>query len=504
MEEWGGSSTPLWATTNVTIVTINSTPATDVLVSGCFTNFNTIACLRGSLLSFLAVLTGVLCVLKVIKLHRAQHQNWHQYFIFYCASLECAIAAVHFTLNMYVQMDFALQWLKLAQFLVMCHFYWVLATRALRREMWSKRFLIPFLAVACLYFTTVATLGIVEITNTFSECFQPYWLMMSSAEFLIVQLFCVAGFYITRRLNEISTLDSLRRAQKRDLWCIVIVFEISALIGMLYDLVLRVIRNQAEGCSAIFNHGQTLFTIIFFFFMVAKLLAPIWVMLLVFQPTPQVIVENDDLVPALTDDGNSAFSGSDEQYRQLYHPTENYRTLTYDTPTSRSPVSHYTPASPVGSVNTVVNGTPGTQSRPGVTHLTSIREELHSKSSSPHSQGRSGKSVGIVNPMLHQSQPRESVGGVVNKGLIDDEGFVKNGSTSNAVAGNQANQLNQPIRNGDKAQPLIETQGGGAIVEGNPSNVAIASENRGDGPRFTIESADEDSDSSPPKAKFLI
>ena len=54
----------------------------------------------------------------------------------------------------------------------------------------------------------------------FSHCTvtEPYWLMMSSAEFLIVQLFCVAGFYITRRLNEISTLDSVRRAQKRDLW----------------------------------------------------------------------------------------------------------------------------------------------------------------------------------------------------------------------------------------------------------------------------------------------
>ena len=31
-------------------------------------------------------------------------------------------------------------------------------------------------------------------------------------------LFAVAGFYITRRLNEISTLDSVRWTQKRDLW----------------------------------------------------------------------------------------------------------------------------------------------------------------------------------------------------------------------------------------------------------------------------------------------
>ena len=34
-----------------------------------------------------------------------------------------------------------------------------------------------------------------------------------------------------------------------------------------------------------------------------KLLLPIWVMLFVFQPAPQAVVDNDDLIPALTDDG---------------------------------------------------------------------------------------------------------------------------------------------------------------------------------------------------------
>ena len=34
-----------------------------------------------------------------------------------------------------------------------------------------------------------------------------------------------------------------------------------------------------------------------------KLLLPIWVMLYVFQPAPQAVVDNDDLIPALTDDG---------------------------------------------------------------------------------------------------------------------------------------------------------------------------------------------------------
>ena len=47
---------------------------------------------------------------------------------------------------------------------------------------------------------------------------EPYWLLMSAMEVVLVQFFALAAVHITRRLNEISTLDSVRWAQKRDLW----------------------------------------------------------------------------------------------------------------------------------------------------------------------------------------------------------------------------------------------------------------------------------------------
>lgn len=52
--------------------------------------------------------------------------------------LGCIFRGVHWVLVQYAQMDFVLQYLKLIQFLVMCHFYWTLATRALRRERLTK------------------------------------------------------------------------------------------------------------------------------------------------------------------------------------------------------------------------------------------------------------------------------------------------------------------------------------------------------------------------------
>ncbi|KAK3098801.1 hypothetical protein FSP39_023251 [Pinctada imbricata] len=274
--------------------------------------------------------------MKIVKLHMVRHPAWHQYVIFYTASLECTIGGVHWVLVQYAQMDFVLQYLKLIQFLVMCHFYWTLATRALRRERLTKLFLIPLLLVVCVYFTVIATLGIVNVKDSMIECIEPYWLELSGGEFATVQLFAVAGFYITRRLNEISTLDSVRWSQKRDLWCIIIVFEISAFVGFVYDMVLQICKYSMLTCIIIyarFNDTEELYSTIFVIFMVLKLLLPIWVMLFVFQPSLPV-VEHDDLIPALSEDGNSLFSNSvdDHQYRQLYHPGDDYHSFRDSSP----------------------------------------------------------------------------------------------------------------------------------------------------------------------------
>lgn len=312
---YGNKSIPFSNTTN-----------SDVMIeASCFKNFMLAACIRSSILTFLAVITALLCIMKIIKLHSRHHPAWHQYVIFYTAALECVIGGVHWVIVAYAQMDFVLQYLKLIQFLVMCHYYWTLATRALRRERLTKWVLLPLLVCVCIYFTVIAILGIVNVKAPVIECLEPYWLELSAAEFVTVQLFAIAGFYITKRLNEISTLDSVRWSQKRDLWCIVVVFEISAFVGFLYDVLLQILGDTDTGCSHIFKDKQELYSTIFFVFMIMKLLLPIWVMLFVFQPAVP-IQDNDDLIPALSDDGNSAFASSidDHQYRQLYHPAEDY------------------------------------------------------------------------------------------------------------------------------------------------------------------------------------
>ncbi|XP_074649313.1 uncharacterized protein LOC141904595 [Tubulanus polymorphus] len=293
----------------------------DVAKKGCFRNFNTIACARNGVMAFFAIITGLLCFVKIIKLHLNRHPTLHQYIIFYTAVIECVICSVHWLIGGYSEFDFITQYLKLIQFLVVCHFYWNLATRVLRKEMLSRWVLLPLLVVSTLYFTIVTVMGVMSIQSSWVECLQPQWLELSTAEFILVQLFMVAGFYISRRLNEISTLESVRRAQKRDLWGVIMVFELSAFAGLVYDITMKALGDEERGCSAIFLHMQEIYTPVFGIFMVIKFLLPIWAMLCVFQP-----IENnsdqDDLLPAFSEEGTytSVFSPAYQSYQQTYKP----------------------------------------------------------------------------------------------------------------------------------------------------------------------------------------
>ncbi|KAL8619041.1 hypothetical protein ACOMHN_020739 [Nucella lapillus] len=304
-----------------------SVPEIDILHCDCLSSYDSVACTRNVVLCVLSVCTALLCVVRVIRLHMQHSQAYHHYCIFYLATFSCCMGGINWVLGGRSQMHVALQFLKLLMFLVLSHFYWVLASRALRCEAAVKRIMYPAVGGVMLYYVITAVLAMLNMTSDGSQCMEPYWLLMSAMEVVLVQFFALAAVHITRRLNEISTLDSVRWAQKRDLWCIVFVLEFSAVVTLLYDITVQIVGDKEEGCGAIFNYQQSLYSPIFGTFMVIKLLIPIWAMLYAFQPNV-VNGDQEQTYPAYSEDGTcgSAYS-DDSQYRQLYHPTDMYHSV---------------------------------------------------------------------------------------------------------------------------------------------------------------------------------
>lgn len=299
----------------------------DVTVKGCFGEYDTVACVRSGILAGLDFITLVLCIHRIVRLHVLHHPQIHQYLIFYFATVEVSFLGPKWVISIhdFPWLEFGAIYMKMIQFILICHFHWSLATRILHKEKLIKIVILPILGLFFAYFTVVAVLAIISTDKPRLECLEPYWLMMSAAEFLFVQLFMTAGVYITQKINAVSSMDSFKREQKRDLWSVIVAYEFSALVALSYDTTIQIMGDQDSGCSGIYGHTQSIYSPVFAFLMVIKYLLPIWVMILVFHPVRGWSSDDDDRLLGISGDGSttSTFNSSSRGhliYQQLRFP----------------------------------------------------------------------------------------------------------------------------------------------------------------------------------------
>ncbi|KAF6033072.1 hypothetical protein EB796_008653 [Bugula neritina] len=331
----------------VTTLTQRSNTTEDIVKAGCFQDpFSIIACIRYALMSGVILITGLFCVQRIYKLHAVRHQAYHHYLVFYSSVISCVLCTVHWLLGDYAQLDFVAQWFKQLSYLVVTHFFWTRAYRAIRREKLSVFCLLPGLVIGLIYCTVTLGLGIAYVNDYTDACLAFVWVMMSSAELFIAQMFLLSGFFISKRLDRISTVQSVRTSQKRKLWGLVAVFEITAIVAFTYDLTMIAVGSQYQNCGRIFNFNQLVYSSVFTVFMVVKFALPIWAMLLALEPVGTTnMAEEDDSGSIQSSDQVPIVSGRHTRYIPAL-ASRIFRTNTSTTPThpattdnSQSPTS---------------------------------------------------------------------------------------------------------------------------------------------------------------------
>ncbi|PSN43670.1 hypothetical protein C0J52_11999 [Blattella germanica] len=300
----------------------------DVFNKGCFDSYDTLACIRTGFLTVAAAITLIFVILKIVKYHVYRHPQVHHYAIFYVSAIECLVCGASFMVgSRYPQLDFTACFLKLLQFTIICHLHWSLAARTLHREDIVQHLINPVLCLYILYCTTVALMGMVDVTGTWTECMRPYWFMLSVADLSIVQLFTVVAVYVMHRTEGISSLASFKSTQKKDLWSVIIVYEFSALLAVVYDAFTRFVGTEKDGCSALFAHTQIFYSLIIAVFMIAKFMVPTWTILCVFQPVEgdtrnsEVALASRYNLDGTPDSMSSSIRGY-HQYRRMFIPSE--------------------------------------------------------------------------------------------------------------------------------------------------------------------------------------
>ncbi|XP_052130621.1 uncharacterized protein LOC113204483 isoform X1 [Frankliniella occidentalis] len=251
----------------------------DVANKGCWEPYDTLACLRTGLLTTASTITLIFIIFKIIKYHVYRNTRMHHYAIFYASAIQCIVCTTSFMVgNRYPQVELAACFLKLAIFALVCHLHWSLAARSLGRPDIMQHVANPVLCLYLLYCVAVALMGMVDVVGSWIECQRPYWLMLSVADFLSVQLFSIAALYILHRSG------GVQRAQFRDLWSIILVYQVSAVLSLTFDIVMKLVGSTDSGCSGVFGHTQLFYSITISIFGLAKFLVPLWTLLCVLQP----------------------------------------------------------------------------------------------------------------------------------------------------------------------------------------------------------------------------
>ncbi|XP_078359914.1 uncharacterized protein LOC144644324 [Oculina patagonica] len=288
--------------------------------TGCFKTFNTASCVRDSCLAILAVITCIICVVKLYKLHSHRHSLLNQYIIFYCGIVECILCGINWFYLAITALHLISQFFKVAcQFLVVANFHCCLAARMMGVEDRLKRYSNKIMGAVFLMLMTIVIVGLATMKNEYKECAEPEWLLLSSTEIIIVQVFMISGILITRELNNVRMLSDNRTAQKRDLWGIIFIFQVSALISLVHDIVMRV-TGPKNNCQGVFLSNKAGYTAVYITVNITRWLLPLWAMAAIFDTENNECSQDDYVVPVFAVNDNSGNFTSEFRPRgQSFH-----------------------------------------------------------------------------------------------------------------------------------------------------------------------------------------
>jgi hypothetical protein len=253
----------------------------------CYVEHNVEVCVRLSVMLLLTVITTIAVLLRLVQYHWYRSRSYSQYTIYYTGLLLCLLSIIHWAYISSAVIDFFLALLVVIQLLVIALFFCSWAARILKYENILKVILYGVLLALLLYFFAVTAWAILKLQNDKQECTQPQWLLFSTSQLLVVQLFFAAVIYISRKLSQITTARSNRLSQKAQLWGLVIVYQLVTVVTFSYDLALLITRSRDDDCQTFFTSNNAAIVAIYIIHSGVKYLAPQWGICIIFSPLKQ-------------------------------------------------------------------------------------------------------------------------------------------------------------------------------------------------------------------------
>lgn len=240
------------------------------------TGDNGSVCARAVIQSLLAAVTFVFCIAKVYRIHAGYYIEKYHLGVFYLASLESFILFLQWSYVKDIILHFLAVYLHVLEFLLISLFYCGLAMKVTSQRHLVARVQFPFGVIMFIYFTGVLVYTLSSIEKNETECYRPHWLLFSVSQFVLAQMFLVAGYFLGRELEKAIAATQYKRFKQRTLWSLILAFEVSALVTLSYDITLAL----SHECDGLFGSPRSAVYIISSLLRrIVGVLTPIWIMI---------------------------------------------------------------------------------------------------------------------------------------------------------------------------------------------------------------------------------
>ncbi|XP_065577779.1 uncharacterized protein LOC136038546 isoform X2 [Artemia franciscana] len=144
-----------------------------------------------------------------------------------------------------------------------------------------------------------------DVGTTLDECYKPYWIMLSSADVVLVGIITGSAVIIHKSANLVAIEKVVVSELLKRLWTFIVLIQISAVVTFGYDIAVRVLGGSELSCSGIFFHSQIVYSSILTVIMTAKFLFPLWGFLYAFDRKSFITVPHETKIFVVTQGDHS-------------------------------------------------------------------------------------------------------------------------------------------------------------------------------------------------------
>eukprot|EP00455_Lapot_gusevi_P019905 TRINITY_DN2117_c0_g1_i5.p1 TRINITY_DN2117_c0_g1~~TRINITY_DN2117_c0_g1_i5.p1 ORF type:complete len:303 (+),score=20.47 TRINITY_DN2117_c0_g1_i5:88-996(+) len=236
-------------------------------------------CARALVLGVLALCTSLCCIV-VLRRTFLETRRWtsKRMIMLYLAMIQALTACIHYFWLKGPKMAFFLNSIALFFYCSIWYFFATIACGIFKKPSYRNTVARPVLAVLVAYIISILIWALAKPANSIT-CRDTAWVLFTASHIILTCLFTLVGYFITRKLGQIKVSGTASAKKKTQLWILIIVNFLAALVIGVYEIFNQTIVARNEDCDVYFGDKNAADSVMYLIQRCFSLFVPLWAVL---------------------------------------------------------------------------------------------------------------------------------------------------------------------------------------------------------------------------------